>query len=119
MDPFGGGFSTLFIVVAVLLGALGTIVWWAFVIFIAKNAFSALTRQLDRAIPDLERQLRAYERTAHHNPQTQTSILNGLTNVWQQMGQLNALHRQRYDVRMGELTGLAAQAGIDWSPPSY
>jgi hypothetical protein len=118
MDPFDGGFITLFMVIAVL-GALGTIAWWVFVFLIAKNAFTALTRDLDRAFPDLQRQIRAYQTMAQRNPQAQALIVSKLSQAWQQMGQLDSLHRQRYEVRAGELMGMAAQAGIDWQPPSY
>ena len=35
------------------------------------------------------------------------------------MGQLNDLSRQRYETRMGDLMGMAGQAGINWTPPPY
>ena len=33
-----------------------------------------------------------------------------------QMAQLDQLHQAQYDVRMGELQSMAANAGIDWTP---
>ena len=35
------------------------------------------------------------------------------------MHQLDDLSRQRYETRMADLGGMAASAGIDWSPGSY
>jgi hypothetical protein len=118
MDPFDGGFFTL-VMFIIVLGGLGTIAWWVFIFFIAKNAFTALTSQLDRTLPDLERQIRSYQRTAQPNPQAQANIVAALSQMWRQVGQLDNLHRQQYEVRTGELMGMAAQAGIDWQPPSF
>ena len=36
-----------------------------------------------------------------------------------QMTQINDISRQRYETRIGELSGMAASAGFDWSPGSY
>lgn len=33
-----------------------------------------------------------------------------------QMAQLDRLHRDQYEVRLGELQSMAANAGIDWTP---
>jgi hypothetical protein len=33
------------------------------------------------------------------------------------IGQLDDLSRQRYETRMGDLMGMAGQAGVEWTPP--
>jgi hypothetical protein len=35
-----------------------------------------------------------------------------------QLGHLNNLAQQRYDNQISELMGMAANAGITWTPPS-
>jgi len=34
-----------------------------------------------------------------------------------QMAQLDRLHQAQYEARLGELQSIAANAGIDWTPP--
>lgn len=53
---------------------------------------------------------------AHPNPHHQAQLAQMLMRAQTQMGQLDDLARQRYENRVGELMGMAASAGIDWSP---
>lgn len=53
------------------------------------------------------------------NPQQQAQIAQMLMQAQTQMHQLDDLARQRYESRVGDLMGMAADAGIDWTPPSY
>jgi hypothetical protein len=54
----------------------------------------------------------------HIDPGMQQQILSQWAQAQNQLGQLDSIHRQRYDARMGDLMGMASQAGIDFNPYS-
>ena len=53
------------------------------------------------------------------SPQQKAQIAQMLTQANTHMNQLNDLSRQRYENRVGDLMGMAASAGIDWTPGSF
>jgi hypothetical protein len=73
----------------------------------------------DRAF--VERQVLFFLRLAAAGQRgaVQADVMRHLARLNAQYGHLNDLGRQRYDLRAAELSGMAAQAGIDWTPPSY
>lgn len=119
MDLFGGGFFVV-VILLVVLGTVVTIAWWVAVAYFGLRAWRAITRELDTQLPAIEQLLR---QCASMPPGQRTvlqgTILNQLGQMNLQMQQLDALQRQRYDLRVSELQGMAASAGIDWSPSSY
>lgn len=52
-------------------------------------------------------------------PQQQLQIQSMLLQAKNQMTQLDSVSQQRYEGRLSELSGIAAEAGIDWTPGSY
>lgn len=106
------------IVVAFVLSIVGTVAFWALMFFgvlkVAKfanrqfeaqlRAAVALGRQIDN-VPEAQRAAK------------QAELMGVLANVGGQWRDLDALSRQRYDVKMGELAGMAGSAGLDWTPP--
>ncbi len=111
---------TYLVVILVVLGVLGTIVRWAIFIFSAKRTFDALRRNLDQQIPDLQRMIQLFSTLPPgQRPQMQAAILGQFGHMQSQMNQLEGLRRQQYEVKVGELQGMAASAGLDWTPPSY
>jgi hypothetical protein len=105
------------IIVFAVLSAIGSIVWWALVAFglfkVATLANTQFEQQMQQALA-LGRQLPNLppEQRATANAQMSTALMNLNT----RMRDLDALHQQQYDVKMSELTGLAASAGIDLRP---
>jgi len=112
---FDSGFG--FLIVLVVLGALGSVAWWVFVIWAGAQVFRAATSQLDGLLPQLETQLRSYQNL----PPTQRAgrdaqIAAMMFKAQNEMRNIDALHRARYETRVGELSNMAAQAGIDFRP---
>lgn len=132
----------ILIIVGPILTVLGWLFWVGVVALIAKNAFGGTANsntrgfggeagygQMDSLFVQLNQALRAA--SAGHGargastglqnlpPKQQLQIQNMLMRAQNQMAQMDALSRQRYETRMGDLTGMAASAGIDWKPGSY
>jgi hypothetical protein len=113
------GFITI-IIGMIVVGALASAAWWAFIIFFGVKAFKHIARNLDSQIPTLQQQIRRFSTMSGLQQQTmRPDIIAALSRMNSQLGQLDAIHRQRYELRMGELQGMAANAGIDWTPPPY
>jgi len=108
------------IIVSAVLGVLGYAAWFFFFVWLAKKTFSAVQRDLDRMLPNLEQLIRSYSNLpADQQAQLKMQIMNMMMQANNQMRNMQDLNRQRYEVRMGELQGMAASAGLDWTPPSY
>lgn len=104
-----------------VLSAIGGAIWWVIVFIFAKSAVRSAQQDLDRLLPNIERMLRqaAHTPSRQLDSQQQAQLMNMMMQAQNQMHQLDGLHRQRYDLRVGELMGMASQAGIDWKPDSY
>jgi hypothetical protein len=117
MDP---GFFVALIVIVGVLSALGSLAWWIFVVLLARKALSSAQTDMDQLFGQLAQQIHsvsslpARNRTAH-----KSDIAAMMLRAQSQMRQMESLDRQRYETRMGDLMGQAAQAGIDWTPPPY
>jgi hypothetical protein len=109
------------IIFGAVLSAIGGIIWWVIVFFFIKSAVSSAQRDLDRLLPNIERMLRQATNTSTGQPdsQQQAQLMNMMMQAQNQMHQLDDLHRQRYENRVGDLMGMASSAGIDWTPGSY
>jgi hypothetical protein len=108
----------ILIALAVIGPILGGLFWLIFYVWLAKTAPSAAERNLQQTLPTLEQLI---QQAARQGPQAldaaqQAQIMSLFMQAQNRMGQLDDLHRQQYDVRMGELMGMAAEAGIDWRP---
>ena len=113
-------FLFIMVILSAVLGAVGYAAWFIFFVWLAKKAYSAAQRDLDRVLPNLEQLIRSYSRLpVNQQGQQKMQIMNMLMQANSQMHQLQGLHRQRYDLRVSELQGMAASAGIDWTPGSY
>lgn len=110
---------TFWIIVAVVVSGIGSMFWWGLVAFgaykIARLANQQVEQQLQQALL-LGQQLQSLPPRQRAAAGAQMSV--ALSSLSNHMSQLDDLRRQQYDVRMGELAGMAAQAGIDWQPPS-
>jgi hypothetical protein len=109
----------LFIIAAVVLPIIGGIVWLLIYFFAAKTVISAAERQFQQTLPNLEAMLSQIPTGGFSqlDPQQQNQITMMLMQANRQMSQLDDLSRQQYDVSVGNLMGMAAEAGIDWTPP--
>lgn len=108
------------IIVSSLLGIFGYLAWFFFFVWLAKKAFSGVQRDLDRMLPNLEQLIHAYSNLPENEQaQQKVQIMNMMMRANIQMRQLQDIQRQRYDLRVGELQGMAANAGISWTPPSF
>jgi predicted PurR-regulated permease PerM len=111
-----------FFVLMILVGALsvlGTVVWFVFFVWLAKEAMSSTQRGLNTLLPNLEQLIQTYSKLPpSQQMQQMANIQNMMMHASTYMSQMNDLQRQKYDVQMGELQGMAASAGIDWTPPS-
>jgi predicted PurR-regulated permease PerM len=113
-------FLFVMIILSAVLGAVGYAAWFIFFVWLAKKAYSATQRDLDRMLPNLEQLIRTYSNLPPaQQQQQQMQIMNMMMQANSQMRQLQDIQRQRYDLRIGELQGMAANAGVDWTPPSY
>jgi ElaB/YqjD/DUF883 family membrane-anchored ribosome-binding protein len=89
-----------------------------FFVWLAKKSLSGAQRDLNRILPNLEQLICSYSTLPPgQQMQQRMEIMNMLTQANNQMRNLQDIHRQRYDLRMSELQGMAADAGIDWTPP--
>jgi hypothetical protein len=126
----------------VCLSALGWLIWIIFVGVVAKKAFDAAARSgtanlgglggsddFAALLVQLEQSLRVAQGSGgldskggaaqNLTPQQQLQIQAMLMKAQNQMQQMDALGRQRYDTKMADLAGMAASAGIDWRPDSF
>lgn len=119
MELFDGGFLLMMILLMVL-GALATVGWWVAVIYFGVKTWQAAERQLRQELPALEQVIHQYASLpAGQRAALQATIMGQLGQMNNHFSQLDALHRQRYETRVSELHGMAASAGLDWTPPSY
>jgi hypothetical protein len=108
---------TLFIIV-VVLGALGSVLWWVAIFVGVFKIASIAQRNFEAQLREAEQMLRqaAANPRARRQASIDPQLLNRLLQMNQQYRQLDDLRRQQYEVRVGEIAGMAAQAGIDWKP---
>ncbi len=131
-------FITL-LIVAAIASVVGPIIWFLVVAFVVKKSYDASANigatgfgssELDALIVQLDQMIRAANaasgpsptgapNTANLTPQQQLQIQTMLMQAQNQMTQLDNLGRQRYETRLADLSGMAASAGIDWTPGSY
>lgn len=76
--------------------------------------------QLDTLLPQIEAQLRNYQnlpaaQRMGQNPQLAAMLLKAQN----EMRQIDALHKARYETRVGDIAGMAASAGIDFKPDRW
>jgi predicted PurR-regulated permease PerM len=109
----------IFIVILIIAGVVsvaGAIFWLVFFVWLAKSAFKQAESELGQLLPQIDQMLKAADKMS---PQQKNQIAQMLMQANTHMGQLNDLSRQRYENTMGDLTGMAASAGIDWTPPAF
>ena len=103
------------------VSAIGVIIWWFIVFFVIITTVDSARQKLNRLLPGIEALLRqASGSPARRLKSHQQAQLSGmLIEARRQMRHLNAVHRQRYENRVDDLMGMAAQAGIDFSPGGF
>lgn len=108
------------IVIAVVLSAVGGVIWWLVVILVVGAAVRQAQRNLNSLLPEIERMLQQAQNMSPGQLKLhEGEIVSKLMQARSQMSDLDGIHRARYENRMGELMGVASQAGIDWTPPPY
>ncbi|HEX2343058.1 MAG TPA: hypothetical protein VHI98_21460 [Vicinamibacterales bacterium] len=121
--------DVLFVVVLVamaLLSAAVPIAWGVYSAWAGSRAGQpnggAVPRsqtELDELVAQLSRQLGAYSNLPINKRAGQRQQISSmLTQMNQRMRGMNSLGRERYGTRAGELSSMAAKAGIDWRAPS-
>jgi hypothetical protein len=135
MDPTLDVFVAVFVIMMVV-GFLGWIVWIVVVVRAAKKIASGLMSELNSVMPELEKMAQEIQDQVNATGSQSVisesdkqqfaarliraaALMNQLNQRQAQYRQLNQLGTQRYRQRLGELHSVAAQAGIDWSPPRY
>jgi predicted PurR-regulated permease PerM len=113
-------FFVWMIVIGVVVSVVGWILWVVFFVWLAKVFISAAERNVQNTMTDLETMLNQIPRGPNQlDANQQAAITQMFMQAQSGMGQLNDLSRQRYETRMGDLMGMAGEAGIDWTPPPY
>lgn len=109
------------IIIGAMLSALCGVIWWIIVFFSVNSAATSAQRDLDRLLPNIEYMLRQAPNTSYGqlNPHQQAKLVNMMMKAQNQMHQLEGLHRQHYENRVGELMSMASSAGIDCTAGSY
>ena len=99
---------------------MGSALWWVVVFLAARRALAAAPRNLDRTLPELEALLQTYKQLplAQREGQ-QAQIVTMMARANKELLNLDENRRQRYEGRVGEMAGIAASAGIFWTPPGY
>ncbi|HET9598310.1 MAG TPA: hypothetical protein VFP65_22170 [Anaeromyxobacteraceae bacterium] len=119
-------------VVLVVLSAVVSAIRWLFVGYRLFKSTSVAVRNFESQLRDAEKLAAAMERAGLGGEsalpggtqlpaialQQQMQLQRALGSLNSQMRQLDDLRRQRYDLRVSELQGMAAQAGISWTPPT-
>jgi hypothetical protein len=119
--------DVLFVVVLVamaLLSAAVPIAWgvygaWAGSRAGQPNGGTALRSQteLDELVAQLSRQLGAYSNLPINKRAGQRQQISSMLTQMNQRMRMDSLGRERYRARAGELSSMAAKAGIDWRAP--
>jgi hypothetical protein len=108
------------IVFLMILGGLGSIAWWVFVIWLGSKVWRAAASQLDGLLPQIEAQLRTYQYLPPSQRAGQDAQIAAMMfKLNQGMRQIDSVHRARYEARVGEISSMAAQAGIDFTPSPW
>jgi len=117
------GLFTLFIIVAVL-GAIAFVAKIVFVVFLVKkgiDAYAAHQQAFDQAIRQQHMLLQQLPRGgggSGPSPQMVSQIQAHFWKAQNEMRQLDDLRRQQSELRMTEMTGQLAEAGIFINPSS-
>jgi cytoskeletal protein RodZ len=106
----------LLVLGAIVATAIGYVIWIVFFVWAVKKGVDAMQKDMNRA----QGLIQTY-RTVPTSTQAQMKpdILQLLANASTHLQQMDNLRRQQYEVKVGELHSMAAQAGIDWTPPPY
>jgi TolA-binding protein len=108
------------IIVLSVISMIGGVLWWVFFFVAVTTSVRNVQQNLNQLLPSLEQQLRqANAAPGQINASQQANILQMLMQAQNQMHQLDGIHRMRYENRVGDLMGMAANAGIDWRPGDY
>jgi hypothetical protein len=106
----------LLVLGAIVATVIGYVIWIVFFVWAVKKGVSAIQTDMDRA----QKLIQAYgSLPISAKAQREGQILQLLGQANTHLQQLDGLRRQQYEVKVGELHSMAAQAGIDWTPPSY
>lgn len=118
-------FFVALLIAAPIIGLLGWLFWIFIAVLFVKGAAGAAAQQ-QKELEALFRQIEQLANTAgagqggtgfqNLSPQQRLQLQTMLMQAQNQMGQLDHLARQRYDLKVSELQGMAASAGIDWRP---
>jgi hypothetical protein len=108
----------MILILLVALSIVGTVVWWALVIYLVNKGAQRANRQF-------EAQLRAGEGFPKQLPQmpaqqstaTDPRMSLMFSKFNRQCRDLDDLYQKQRDVAMSDLMNIAGSAGIDWTPP--
>jgi hypothetical protein len=109
--------STLYflvIVIGIIAVTIAPVLIIVIVVVAAKAASRRAERELDQLLPALDHILTG----GIPGRLDERQIMMMLAQAQRQVGQLKGVHKGMYEARVGELTGMAASAGIDFVPPA-
>jgi hypothetical protein len=106
-------FLIIFGLLVIVFGILGLSLLMKFLLRLKETAFTQMLSQLEEMLGQVPQ-----AGFGGLHPQQQDQIMRLLMRTHTQLGQLNNLAQQRYDNQVSGLMGMAANAGIDWTPPA-
>jgi hypothetical protein len=112
-------FMVIIVVVAVL-SALGSVLWWVFVIWFGVKAWQSIAKQLDAQALDVNKLIqKAAATSGPRRSGLENQISLKMLDFQRQMRDLDNLHRQRYELKASEMQSYAASNGIFVDLPKY
>ncbi len=113
-DVFDSGWMWVFVILAVIGGTIGPVLFWVFVALAIKRHFAAyqgMAAEQQRLLNQIQ------SAGGKAQPHLQQDFLAAAMRARGAMSNLNGIYRERAELRQSELMGMAAQAGIE--PPSF
>ncbi len=109
-------FSTLVIIV-IVLGAIGSVLFWVGVVFFGVKAVQNYQQELDAIMRNYQANLSNLNITYGNNipPEAQQQIFAQYSQAQNQMGQFDRLSQDRQDLFRSNMLSQASSAGIDVS----
>lgn len=102
------------------VSAVTVVIWMVFFVWLGKLIMQQREKALSQMFSQLDETLRPLSPGGFSqlgSPQ-QGQVMQMLMKFQTQFNQLNDLGKQRHELTVSQLSGMAANAGISWTPPS-
>jgi hypothetical protein len=104
----------------IVFGFIATVVTVSIVSLLLRHAMRRKKAAFARILSQLDEMLRQVPQSGYGqlHPDEQDQITQMLMRTHTQLGQFNNLTREHYETQVGNIMGMAANAGIEWTPPA-